>query len=46
LQVGAVAVLGGFVEVVVFGDEGFKLGLDVCVFVSMVFVFVFVFVSV
>ena len=40
LQVGAVSILGGFVEVVVLGDEGFELGLDVCMFVSMVFMFV------
>lgn len=30
LQVAPVAVFGGFVEVVVFGDERFELGLDVC----------------
>jgi hypothetical protein len=29
LQVGAVAVFGGFVEVVIFGYQGFELGLDV-----------------
>ena len=29
LQVGAVAVFGGLVEVVVFGDQGLELGLDV-----------------
>lgn len=40
LQVRAVSVLSGFVEVVVLGDEGFELGLDVYVSVSMGFVFV------
>ena len=40
LQVGAVSILGGFVEVVVLGDEGFELGLDVCGFFRMGFVFV------
>ena len=40
LQVGAVPILGGLIEVVVLGDEGFELGLDVYVSVSMGFVFV------